>query len=119
MPFIEIHLDQALFDEKRAQISKQIHQAQIDVLGVPATDLFQVFTPHGEGEIVFDPTHNGVDRRSLMAIRVTIVHNQPGAVKKALYKGLLERLETIGIRRDDVEIVVVENGFDDWYVGRL
>jgi hypothetical protein len=29
------------------------------------------------------------------------------------------RLEGLGIRREDIVIAVAENGFEDWYAGRL
>ncbi len=119
MPLIQVQLDRKLYDEKRDQISAEIHQAQIDALDVPADDLFQVFTPHDQGELIFDPTYGGVDRRSLMVIHITMVHRYPVVLKKALYKAIVERLERLGVRREDVQIAVVENGYEDWFTGSL
>jgi hypothetical protein len=119
MPLIEVDLDRTLYDAKHAQLSAEIHQAQIDALDIPADDLFQIFRPHEAGEIKFDPTYGGVDRQSLMVIHITMVHRYPVVLKKALYKRIIERLEPLGVRPEDVQIAVVENGYEDWYAGKL
>jgi hypothetical protein len=119
MPLIQIDLDRALYTEKHEQISAEIHQAQIDALDIPADDLFQVFRPHDAGELKFDPTYGGVDRQNLLLIRITMVHRYPVAIKKDLYKAIVTRLSALGIRPEDVQIAVVENGYEDWYAGKL
>jgi hypothetical protein len=119
MPLIQVDLDRAVYEELHEQLSREIHQAQIDALDIPADDLFQVFRPHEPGELKFDPTYGGVDRRSLMVIRITMVHRYPVATKKGLYAAIVERLGNLGIRREDIQIAVVENGYEDWYAGAL
>jgi hypothetical protein len=119
MPLIQVDLDRTLYDAKHEQLSAEIHQAQIDALDVPADDLFQVFRPHDAGEIKFDPTYGGVDRQSLMVIHITMVHRYPVALKKNLYKAIVDRLAAIGVRPEDIQIAVVENGYEDWYAGKL
>jgi hypothetical protein len=119
MPLIQVDLDRAVYDELHEQLSREIHQAQIDALEIPADDLFQIFRPHDKGELKFDPTYGGVDRQNLMVIRITMVHRYPVAIKKGLYKAIVERLEKLGIRREDIQIAVVENGYEDWYAGTL
>jgi hypothetical protein len=117
MPLIQVDLDRALYEEKHEELSAAIHQAQIDVLGIPADDKFQVFRPHAEGELKFDPTYNGVDRQSLLLIRITMVHMYPVATKRELYLAIVRGLGAHGVRPEDILISVVENGFEDWYAG--
>ena len=66
MPLIQIDLDRELFDSLGDKLSAAIHQAQLDALDIPSNDRFQVFTPHGPGELRFDPEYNGVDRQRLV-----------------------------------------------------
>jgi hypothetical protein len=117
MPLIQIDLDRELYEQKHEELSREIHQAQIDALGVPADDLFQVFRPHEPGELKFDPTYGGVDRRSLVLIRITMVHMYSVATKGKLYRAIVERFGALGVRSEDILISVVENGFEDWYAG--
>ena len=79
----------------------------------------QVFRPRDEGELIFDPGYNGVDRRSLILIQVLMVHMYPVDLKRELYRHIVTRLDAIGIRPQDIQIAVSENGYEDWYAGRL
>lgn len=119
MPLVQVDLPRALFDEKGGKISTEIHQALVDSLEIPADDKFQVFRPRDEGEIVFDPGYNGVDRRSLILIQVLMVHMYPVDRKRELYRHIVTRLDAIGVRPEDIQIAVSENGYEDWYAGRL
>ncbi|WP_394552805.1 tautomerase family protein [Agromyces sp. MMS24-JH15] len=118
MPLIQVDLERSLYDAEHERISAAIHQAQIDALGIPANDLFQVFRPHDPGELKFDPTFGDVDRRSLVVIRIVMVHLYSVATKQSLYRAVVEQLGAIGIRAEDVLIGVSENAFEDWYAGR-
>ena len=119
MPLIQIDLDREVFDSLGDQLSAAVHKAQIEALDVPPDDLFQVFTPHGSGELRFDPGYNGVDRRSLVLLRITMVQMYPAETKQRLYRAIVERFAEAGVRAEDILISVVENGLEDWYAGRL
>jgi|SRR5690242_4613790 len=119
MPLVQVDLPRPLFTEKGARISDEIHQAFIDALAIPADDKFQIFRPHDPGELVFDPGYGGVDRRSLIVIQILMVHMYTVELKRELYRHIVTRLSAIGIRREDIQIAVTENGYEDWYAGRL
>lgn len=119
MPLIRVDLDRALYEEKHEQLSNEIHQAQIDALEIPADDKFQAFHPHEPGELKFDPTYGGVDRRSLIVIQVLMVRRYTVEIKRAFYRALITRLESIGIRREDIQLGIVENYYEDWFAGTL
>jgi Tautomerase enzyme len=119
VPLIQIDLDRELFDAHGDKLSDAVHQAQLDALDIPADDLFQVFTPHGPGELRFDPGYNGVDRKRLVLLRITMVHMYPVTTKQRLYESIVKRFTEVGVRAEDILISVVENGFEDWYAGRL
>jgi hypothetical protein len=114
---IQCDLSRELFEEKGPQISDAIHQGLIAGLDMPEDDLFQVFRPHGPGEIIFSPSYGGVDRRDMVLIRVTMVHMFSVATKQQMYREVVTRLEAIGVRHQDVLICVLEPGFEDWYAG--
>lgn len=116
MPYIQIELDQELYETKRDEISAAIHAAQWELpeLGIPKSDLFQIFRPREKGEIVFDPTYNGVDRKNLIVIQVLLVYRHPVSQKRDLYANIVKKLGEVGIRSEDILISMVENGFEDW-----
>ena len=119
MPLIQVHLNRDLFDARHEEIADAIHEAQIEALEIPADDRFQVFLPHDAGEIKFDPGYNGVERRSLLVIRVVAVHMYGTVTKKAFFKAVVDRLAALDVRPEDVLICLTENGGDDWYAGRI
>jgi hypothetical protein len=119
MPLIQVDLERELYDTKHAELSRAIHEAQIEALQMAPDDLFQVFRPHDEGELKFDPGYGGVDRRHLLLIRITMVHMYSVATKQKLYRAIVERLGELDVRPEDILISVVENGFEDWYAGSL
>jgi hypothetical protein len=114
---IQVDLRRDLFREKGRAISEAIHEGLIEGLDMPADDLFQVFRPHDEGELVFSSTYDGADRRDLVLIRITVVHMFPVAAKNRMYAALVRHLERAGLRHDDILVCVVEVGFEDWYSG--
>src|SRR5215204_5626630 len=114
VPLIQIDLDRDLFDSLGDKLSDAVHQAQVDALDIPSDDLFQVFTPHGPGELRFDSAYNGVDRQRLLLLRITMVHMYPVATKQRLYRAIVERFTDAGVRAEDILISVVENGYEDW-----
>jgi hypothetical protein len=118
VPLIHVHLDREVFTASHEAIGNAIHDAQIEALGIPADDRFQIFQPHDAGELKFDPGYNGVDRRSLLVIRVIAVHMYPVSTKQAFFAAVVAKLEPLGIRPQDVLISLTENGFEDWYAGK-
>lgn len=118
MPLIQVDLDRRLFEASHDAIGDAIHNAQIEALGIPADDRFQVFRPHDAGELKFDPGYNGVDRQALVLIQVTAVHMYPVAVKRRFFETVVAKLAPVGIRAEDVLISLVENGFEDWFAGK-
>jgi hypothetical protein len=118
MPLIQVDLDADTYARTGDAIGDAVHQAQIEALGIPADDRFQVFRPHAAGELRFDPGYNDVDRQQLVLIQVTAVHMYPVAVKRRFFEAVVAKLAPLGIRQEDVLISLVENGFEDWYAGK-
>ena len=118
MPLIHVHLDRETFEKSHEEIGNAIHDAQIEALGIPADDRFQIFQPHGPGELKFDAGYNDVDRQNLLVIRVIAVHMYPVNTKRQFFEAVVARLEPLGIRPQDVLISLTENGFEDWYAGK-
>ena len=119
MPLIHVHLDRGVFDKSHVDIGNAIHDAQIEALGIPADDRFQIFQPHDTGELKFDPGYNDVDRQNLLVIRVIAVHMYDTPTKHAFFKAVVDKLVPLGIRAQDVLICLTENGGEDWYAGKI
>lgn len=119
MPLVQVDMSRAMYDRYAKAMSPEIQKACVEELAAPVNDKFQVFRPRDEGELVFDPTYGNVDRRDLVLIQVLMVHKYSADIKRKFYRNLVLKLEALGIRREDIQIAVTENGFEDWYAGRL
>ena len=119
MPLIQVDLRRELFDSSHAEISRALQRAGEEALGTPSDDLFQVFRPRDEGELKFDPTYNGVDRQDMVLIQVLAVHMHSVAAKQTFFRAVVQHLGEVGVRPADIHIALAENGFEDWYAGRI
>lgn len=117
MPLIQIDLREDLFKEKGKEISDALHNSLVVGLGIEETDLFHVFRPHEEGEIIFSPTYADRDRRDLIIIRITMVHMFSPELKKKMFQQITKRLVAIGIRCDDILVCILENSHEEWSLG--
>ncbi len=118
LPLVQIDLPRSVFEEKGSQISKEVHQAFIDSLDIPANDKFQIFRPRELGELVFD-NYPGVDRKALIVLQILMVHHYTVELKREMFRSIVARLAALGIRPEDIFISVAENAYEDWYAGRL
>ena len=119
MPLVQVDMPRALYEAHAEEMSAELQQAFVEALDVPANDKFQIFRPREDGEIVFDPGYNGVDRQNLILIQILMVHRYSVEMKRRLYRVMVEKLAALGLRREDIHIAVTENGYEDWYAGRL
>jgi hypothetical protein len=117
VPLVRIDLSQSWSAETRRQISDGIHSALISALAVPEGDLFQIFTTHAPGDLVFDQTFLGLDRQDVIFVQVLMVRKYPAEAKFAFYKELTANLGKARIRKDDLFISVIENASEDWTAG--
>jgi hypothetical protein len=59
------------------------------------------------------------EMQTITLLRITMVHMYSVATKQRLFRSKVERFGEVGIRAEDILISIVENGFEDWYAGRL
>lgn len=119
MPLVQVDMPRKMYDAYAKQMSTELQQAFIEALDVNPLDKFQIFRPREDGEIVFDPDYGLGNRQNLVLIQILMVHRYSADQKRALYRAMVTRLVSIGIRKEDILIGVTENGFEDWCAGRL
>jgi phenylpyruvate tautomerase PptA (4-oxalocrotonate tautomerase family) len=119
MPLVRVDLPAGKPATYRAAIGDTIYNAMIEALKVPLDDRFQVIAEHAAGDLVVDPTYLGI-HRSADAILVQITLNDGRSVeqKKAFYKAVADGLNaSVGLRREDVFISLVEVKKENWSFG--
>ena len=119
MPLVRIDLLQGKPKEYVAAIGEAVHRAMVETIGVPARDHFQVITEHAPGNLVYDAHYLEVIRTdNVVFIQVFLSSGRSRELKQGFYKRVVEYLrEKLGLRPEDVTIVLVENSREDWSFG--
>ncbi len=119
MPLARIDMLQGKSAEYRHGISTVVHDAIVTVLKAPADDKFQVITEHPPGELVFAESNLGITHTDdIVYIQVTLNAGRTVETKKAFYKAVADGLYAkLGLRREDVLIVLTEVAKENWSFG--
>lgn len=120
MPLVRISLRRGKSNEYRRAVADGIHQAMVDAIGIPLKDRFQILSEHDGETLIYDRDYFGVTRSDdTVFIEITLRRGRPDALKRDLYRRIVERLAAApGVRPEDVAIVLRENGDGDWSFGR-
>ncbi|CAB3761771.1 tautomerase family protein [Paraburkholderia solisilvae] len=119
MPLVRISLLKGRSPAQLRAIADSIHQTLVDAYNVPPGDRFQLIEQREPGELIYDPHYLGIERTD----EVVLIHIVAGrwrdtATRRALYRSLAARLSAeVGIRPEDVQIVLSPNDRDDWSFG--
>jgi 4-oxalocrotonate tautomerase len=118
MPLVRIDLEGKL-PEYRASIGQVVYDELIAVFGVPKNDRFQVITEHPRTGLHFDPNYLGIHRSdACVFIQITLNSGRTVEQKQQFYKAVANGLhKTVGLRREDVFINLVEVPKENWSFG--
>jgi len=119
MPLVQIHLLQGKPIEFRRRIGEIVYETMVDTINVPPKDNFQIITEHDENGLIYDPEYLDIQRTDeIVIIQITLNEGRTVKLKKAFYKRLTERLQSLlGIRVEDVFISLVEVKKENWSFG--
>jgi 4-oxalocrotonate tautomerase len=119
MPLTQIFLRGGKPTGYRLAIAESLQKALTDALGVPAEERFQLITEFGKDNFIFDPSYKNISRsQDLVMIVITLKAGRSNELKKTLYQTIVTELgNSPKIRREDVLIVLHENGPADWSFG--
>lgn len=120
MPFTRVsYMENQYNTDQLQQISEVILSALIDCCDVPENDCFQVFHSHQPEQFVYDRHYLQGDRSDqLLYIQITLKSGRGVVKKKKLYLQLATELaQQVGIRIEDVFIMLIETEFEDWSFG--
>lgn len=120
MPLVRIALPSGKPPNFARAVSQGVHQALVDIFGVPADDMFQIISEHAPGTHLVRPgSYLGIEYSDdLTIIQITANDTRTLEQKKALYARIAENLsKDAGLRREDVLISLVEVKKENWSFG--
>jgi phenylpyruvate tautomerase PptA (4-oxalocrotonate tautomerase family) len=119
MPLVRISLPAGKDADFVKGISDAVQDAMVATIDVPAADRFHVVDEYVPDRLVIDPTYLGVERGpGALIVQITMRGGRSVDKKKALYRAIAGNLhDRLGVRREDVMIVLTENELIDWSFG--
>lgn len=118
MPLVRFEIPQSWTESRVSAFADAVHEALVETVDVPANDRFQVIAQHVPGRLILDPTYFGVPRSADAAVvQVTFRRGRTEAKKRAFYAAVARRAQAMGVRPEDVMIVLNENTPVDWSFG--
>jgi 4-oxalocrotonate tautomerase len=119
MPFVNIDMLEDRPSEEGSAIADAVHQAMVERLEVPERDRFQIVTRHTRASLRFNRNYLDIERTdSWVMVRVTLSAGRATEAKQAFYRRLAELLaERVGLRGEDLAVMLVENAREDWSFG--
>jgi 4-oxalocrotonate tautomerase len=118
MPLTRIDLIEGKSAAYRQGIGEVVYEA-MRAIDVPENDRFQIITEHRPDAFIFDRSYLGVERSDdLVMIQITLNAGRTLDKKKTFYKAIADGLHArLGLRREDVLIVLVEVSKENWSFG--
>ena len=118
MPFVRISLHDDTPRETRRNISKGVHRALVDTIGIPEGDRFHVIGTHSAEDMLYDSSYMGIDYQNIVFIEITFVQGRSEEKKLNLYRAITDNLVAgAGMRSQDVIIILTENDRANWSIG--
>ena len=119
MPLIRISLNSGKPQSYRRAIADGVYAALRETFSVPDKDFFAIVSEHGPDEFLYDRSYFRIERSDdFVLVQLTVSNTRTAQQKKALYRGIVERLEkSPGIRPQDVFINLVEVAKENWSFG--
>ena len=119
MPFVRTAMPRGTEQSRKLRIVQGIHDAQVEGIGMPKDELFNLVTEYGDGEFFYDRSFNGIARsENLIVVEITMRRGRSDAMKRDLYAAIARNLEAAAaVSPKDVFIFMHENDYSDWSVG--
>ena len=118
MPLVRIDLIEHRTPDQVREVADAIHEAIVEVLGIPEGDRFQILTSHKPDEIIALDAGLGFERSDqLVMIHIFTQGGRTPDVKQQLFALLSERLGLKGVPAEDVFVGITENSAVDWSFG--
>lgn len=118
MPFVTITLQEGKDKKFIKSLSDTIHTAMQETIIFPADVLFHKIHEVKKGQMIYLNEFRNVKRSdNMIFIECTIKTGRTADQKQAMFKRITEDLfSKLGVRKEDIIIVIKENSAEDWYL---
>jgi phenylpyruvate tautomerase PptA (4-oxalocrotonate tautomerase family) len=121
MPMTKIYLREGTTPEHKRALSDAVHQALVEVLGIPEDDRFHFFHELADENLISEPVAFGLERRREAIFVQLYFAPRPATVLKELFATLVANLTRgTGLEPRDIYLNVIESPSANWWAdGRV
>jgi phenylpyruvate tautomerase PptA (4-oxalocrotonate tautomerase family) len=112
MPLVHVSRRVGRSREENGRVLEAIHAALVEAFKTPDSDRTQRLTEHDAAHFEIPPDRTA----AYTLIEITAFPGRSLDAKRALYRGIVARLEALGIAPADVLIVLAEPALESWSV---
>lgn len=118
MPLVRISLSQTYESAIAERVASAVHDAMVETIDVPPADRFATIRRCAEGEMIWDRTFLDVERSDrAVFVEITLAIGRSDDKKRALYAAIARNVSAIGVRAQDILIVLTETTRVNWSFG--
>ncbi|MCJ0925874.1 tautomerase family protein [Mammaliicoccus sciuri] len=115
MPIIKIDMIKGRNKQEIIKILDISYRVMLKNFEAPEGDRYQIVNQHEDYEMQILDTGLGVERTKDVIVFTLITRPRTQTQKTNFYKDLVDTLhESVGIRKEDIMISLVENSDEDW-----
>lgn len=111
MPHFQVEIARELTPEDEVALLDAVHGALVDAFRIPVKDRHGRLLVHAPHRFALPPGH---DPALATIVTIDAFSGRSLPAKRALYAGIVERLEVLGVPRDHVSILLRESPTDNW-----
>ncbi|HII84039.1 MAG TPA: tautomerase family protein [Methanobacterium subterraneum] len=110
-PLVKIEIRKGYSSEYKKGILDGVHQALVDVMGIPDSDRFQRIYELDKENFECPPDRTN----AVTLVQITLFPGRSFEAKKKLYKNIVENLgQNPGINGNDMMIILLEPPMENW-----
>ncbi len=120
MPFVTITLPEGKDQQYIQSLSSIVHSAMVDTINCPPITIYHNIHEVKPGHMIYLPEYKKMKRsENVVFLQITMKEGRTPEMKQQMYETISSRLnESLGIRFEDIIIIVTESKAEDWYFGR-
>lgn len=120
MPIVNITLVKGRDRAFIGALSEIIHSAMVDTVNCPPHTRYHAINEVAREDLIYLPEYKGLRRTdSVVLLQITLKEGRTTEQKKAMYERISSDLnKKLGVRFEDVFIILTQNSADDWYFGK-
>lgn len=120
MPLVRIDVNKQASSALIRAVGEAVYSAMIEIAGVPLHDRFQIVTRHEADELIYPAEGylGATFSEQTIFIQVIWLGGRSVETKKKFYARVVDEIhKSQNIRKEDIVIVLLENGREDWSFG--